>query len=158
MFVNQIHSCEISLSYFFDWLEKFMEAPLVDLFLQDVSPSEKSLLVGLISKKKTLVESFEFKAIGFTQLLFFRFLPLQLKDKIEVEIDLQFLVVASLDKTGNYLEIDENVSGVEHAMHFFEYLLVLDKGEDLLLKGLLHFFVMGHQFCQTFLCYHFIFY
>ena len=51
MFVYQIHSSKISLSYFFDGLEELVEASLVDLFLQDVSPSEKSLLVSLISQE-----------------------------------------------------------------------------------------------------------
>ena len=51
MFVNQIHSSKISFSYFFDGLEELVESSLVDLFLQDISPSEKSLLVGLISQE-----------------------------------------------------------------------------------------------------------
>ena len=76
MFVNQIHSSKISLSYFFDGLEELVKASLVDLFLQDISPSEKSLLVGLISQEQTLIESLEFKAIWFAQFLFFRLLPL----------------------------------------------------------------------------------
>ena len=59
MFQSQIHSCEISFAYLFDWLELLMEAALVEFVFENLPPLLE-VRVSIQTVNTELLSSFEF--------------------------------------------------------------------------------------------------
>ena len=91
--VNQVDRGKISLSYFLDRFEQFMEASLVEDRGKGIPPLHKHLLVLFTLKNDFLAKSLEFKGKRFSdRILLFRFCSDKFKYKIKVEVDFELIV------------------------------------------------------------------